>query len=100
MVQTKTITDLAEQLQTGISTALHQLEGLRETLSTMDAAIRKRLGNLAEPEEGEDVEDEVTSSLEEAESMLEEAETSLEEASDFIEHALNAFEDVMEEEED
>ena len=86
------INDTAKQLQNGISSTLTVLQGLRELLTTLDAAVRKRLGVDAGNED-EEFGDEVVSSLEEAESMLEEAETSLEEASDFIEHALESLAD-------
>lgn len=94
------IGDLAKRCQTGISSALTQVQGLRETLSQLNAAIRKRIAPGEELEEEDELEDEVANSLEEADEMLAEAVSSLEEASDFIEHAMNALEETDEEEEE
>ncbi len=93
------INDTAKQLQNGIASTLSQLQGLRELLATLDAAVRKRLG-VDGGNDSEEFGDEVVSSLEEAESMLEEAETSLEEASDFVEHALESLADQTSDDED
>jgi hypothetical protein len=94
------IEDLAKRCLTGIASGLTQVQGLRETLAQLDAAIRKRLASGQELEEEDELEDEVGNSLEEADEMLGEAESSLEEAADFIEHAMSALEETEEEEEE